>query len=71
MQVLIHLFFLRESNYMMVHGSFGWIGILEHAGEHYRQLVVYYCVNGLIQPEKIVGSAIRTLHALSRRGYRT
>jgi hypothetical protein len=36
MQVLIHLFFLQESNHMMVHGFFGWIGILEHASEHYR-----------------------------------
>jgi len=45
----------REFKYpwgnMMVHGSFGWMGILEHAGEHYGQLVVYYRVNGMIPPE--------------------
>ncbi len=26
------------------------IGILEHAGEHYGKLVVYYRVNGLVPP---------------------
>jgi hypothetical protein len=45
----------REFKYpwgnMMVHGSFGWMGILEHAGEHYGQLVVYYRVNEMIPPE--------------------
>jgi uncharacterized damage-inducible protein DinB len=35
----------------MVHGSFLWYGILEHTGEHYGQLVVYYRVNGMIPPE--------------------
>jgi hypothetical protein len=35
----------------MVHGWFGWVGILEHAGEHFGQLVVYYRVNGMIPPE--------------------
>jgi hypothetical protein len=44
----------REFKYpwgnMMVHGSFGWMGIIEHAGEHYGQLVVYYRVNGMIPP---------------------
>jgi hypothetical protein len=35
----------------MVHGWFGWAGILEHAGEHFGQLVVYYRVNGMIPPE--------------------
>ena len=28
-----------------------WIGFLEHAGEHYGQLVVYYRLNGLVPPE--------------------
>jgi hypothetical protein len=28
-----------------------WVGFLEHAGEHYGQLVVYYRVNGLVPPE--------------------
>jgi hypothetical protein len=44
----------REFKYpwgnFMAHGSFGWMGILEHAGEHYGQLVVYYRVNGMIPP---------------------
>jgi hypothetical protein len=35
----------------MVHGSFLWLGILEHTGEHYGQLVVYYRINGMIPPE--------------------
>jgi len=34
----------------MAHGSFGWMGALEHAGEHYGQLVVYYRLNGMIPP---------------------
>jgi uncharacterized damage-inducible protein DinB len=45
----------REFKYpwgnVMAHGSFGWWGILEHAGEHYGQLVVYYRVSGMIPPE--------------------
>ena len=45
----------REFKYpwgnIMVHGSFGWLGIIEHAGEHYGQLVVYYRVSGMIPPE--------------------
>jgi uncharacterized damage-inducible protein DinB len=44
----------REVKYpwgkFMVHGSFIWYGILEHTGEHYGQLVVYYRLNGLIPP---------------------
>jgi uncharacterized damage-inducible protein DinB len=35
----------------LIHGSFGWWSILEHTGEHYGQLVVYYRLNGLIPPE--------------------
>jgi len=46
---------MREFKYpwgnYMVHGWFGWAGILEHAGEHYGQLVVYYRINGMIPPE--------------------
>jgi hypothetical protein len=45
----------REIKYpwanVMIHGWFGWLGTLEHAGEHYGQLVVYYRVNGMIPPE--------------------
>lgn len=37
-------------NFMM-HGWFIWAGALEHAGEHYGQLVVYYRINGMIPPE--------------------
>ena len=36
--------------YFMTHGSFGWLGTIEHAGEHYGQLVVYYRLNGMIPP---------------------
>ena len=28
-----------------------WLGVIEHAGEHYGQLVVYYRNNGLVPPE--------------------
>ncbi len=28
-----------------------WVGFLEHAGEHYGQLVVYYRISGLVPPE--------------------
>jgi hypothetical protein len=45
----------REFKYpwgnLLVHGSFGWWSILEHTGEHYGQLVVYYRVNEMIPPE--------------------
>jgi len=45
----------REFKYpwgnIMVHGSFGWLGAIEHAGEHYGQLVVYYRLNGMIPPD--------------------
>ncbi len=35
---------------MMVHVSFGWQAIIEHSGEHYGQLVVYYRLNGIVPP---------------------
>jgi hypothetical protein len=28
-----------------------WLSVIEHAGEHYGQLVVYYRNNGLVPPE--------------------
>jgi hypothetical protein len=28
-----------------------WVGFLEHSGEHYGQLVVYYRLNGIVPPE--------------------
>ena len=28
-----------------------WMAIVEHAGEHYGQLVVYYRLNGMVPPE--------------------
>ena len=34
----------------MVHGSFLLYGVIEHAGEHYGQLVVYYRLNGIVPP---------------------
>lgn len=36
---------------MMAHASFSLWGDLEHAGEHYGQLVVYYRANNLVPPE--------------------
>jgi hypothetical protein len=45
----------REFKYpwgnIMIYGLFGWLGAIEHAGEHYGQLVVYYRVNGMIPPD--------------------
>jgi len=35
----------------MFHGSIGWAAAIEHAGEHFGQLVVYYRVNGMVPPE--------------------
>jgi uncharacterized damage-inducible protein DinB len=28
-----------------------WMGMVEHSGEHYGQLVVYYRLNGIVPPE--------------------
>ncbi len=36
---------------IMIHRYAGWMGLIEHAGEHYGQLVVYYRINGMIPPE--------------------
>jgi uncharacterized damage-inducible protein DinB len=36
---------------MMAHASFSLWGDLEHCGEHYGQLVVYYRANNLVPPE--------------------
>ena len=33
------------------HAWYAWAGTLEHEGEHYGQLVVYYRVAGLVPPE--------------------
>lgn len=33
------------------HVWYTWMGAMEHAGEHYGQLVVYYRVSGLVPPE--------------------
>ena len=45
----------REIKYpygnFMVHGSLAWIDAIEHSGEHYGQLVVYYRVAGMVPPE--------------------
>lgn len=33
------------------HVWYTWMGAIEHAGEHYGQLVVYYRVSGMVPPE--------------------
>ena len=43
--------FLYPYANIMIHGSAGWLGTIEHAGEHYGQLVVYYRLNDMIPPE--------------------
>jgi uncharacterized damage-inducible protein DinB len=35
----------------MVHTSYNWTFAIEHSGEHYGQLVVYYRANNLIPPD--------------------
>ena len=35
----------------MIHASALWYFMLEHTGEHFGQLVVYYRINGMIPPE--------------------
>ena len=35
----------------MQHVWYAWAGTIEHAGEHYGQLVVYYRVAGMVPPE--------------------
>jgi hypothetical protein len=35
---------------MMVHNSFNWLEAIEHSGEHYGQLVVYYRANNMVPP---------------------
>jgi hypothetical protein len=35
----------------MQHVWYAWMGAIEHAGEHYGQLVVYYRVSGMVPPE--------------------
>ena len=35
----------------MVHSSFTWMEDIEHSGEHYGQLVVYYRANNIVPPE--------------------
>ena len=35
---------------LLQHVSYVWAGTMEHAGEHYGQLVVYYRVSGMVPP---------------------
>jgi uncharacterized damage-inducible protein DinB len=35
---------------MMAHNSYSWLEAIEHSGEHYGQLVVYYRANNLVPP---------------------
>jgi len=35
----------------LVHNSYKWMFAIEHSGEHYGQLVVYYRANGLVPPD--------------------
>jgi len=35
----------------MVHNSYLWMFAIEHSGEHYGQLVVYYRANGMVPPD--------------------
>jgi hypothetical protein len=35
----------------LVHNSYLWMSAIEHSGEHYGQLVVYYRANNLVPPD--------------------
>jgi uncharacterized damage-inducible protein DinB len=35
----------------LVHSSYLWTFAIEHSGEHYGQLVVYYRANGMVPPD--------------------
>jgi uncharacterized damage-inducible protein DinB len=35
----------------LVHSSYAWLFAIEHSGEHYGQLVVYYRANNLVPPD--------------------
>ena len=35
----------------LVHNSYTWMWAVEHSGEHYGQLVVYYRANNLVPPD--------------------
>jgi uncharacterized damage-inducible protein DinB len=35
----------------LVHNSYTWMSAIEHSGEHYGQLVVYYRANNLVPPD--------------------
>jgi uncharacterized damage-inducible protein DinB len=35
----------------LVHNSYSWMLAIEHSGEHYGQLVVYYRANNLVPPD--------------------
>jgi len=35
----------------LVHNSYTWMWAIEHSGEHYGQLVVYYRANNLVPPD--------------------
>jgi uncharacterized damage-inducible protein DinB len=35
----------------LVHNSYTWMYAIEHSGEHYGQLVVYYRANNLVPPD--------------------
>ena len=35
----------------LVHNSYLWMFAIEHSGEHYGQLVVYYRANDLVPPD--------------------
>jgi uncharacterized damage-inducible protein DinB len=35
----------------LVHNSYLWMFAIEHSGEHYGQLVVYYRANGMVPPD--------------------
>jgi len=41
----------------LVHNSYAWMWAIEHSGEHYGQLVVYYRANNMVPPDSRRGAA--------------
>ena len=43
--------FAWETGRHIVRNSYAWMAVIEHSGEHFRRLVVYYRANHLVPPE--------------------
>jgi len=51
----------------MMHNSYAWTYAIEHSGEHYGQLVVYYRANNLVPRIRVLGGNSPTFTNRGRR----